>query len=88
MLIDRLAEFQATGRQIVGQQVLTLLEGLPAEEVEALNTRAASQRVRRILEAIGNLAGHLAQGREPPERDELHHIARMALNTEYSSRKL
>jgi hypothetical protein len=86
VLLDRLDEFQATGHQIVGQQVLVLIAGLSAEEDAALETRAAARRVGTILKAMRRLAVDLASGRAQPESDELHEIARDALRAEYSPR--
>lgn len=87
VLIDRLAEFQATGHQIVGQQVLMLLSGVSDDEARNLDVRAADHRVGTILEAMRNLTANLVVGRAPPESDELHDIARTALKAEYSSEK-
>jgi hypothetical protein len=87
VLIDRLAEFQAMGHQIIGQQVLMLLSGISDEEAQDLDARASSHRVRTILKAMRDLADDLAAGREPPESDELHDIARTALKAEYSQGK-
>ena len=86
VLLDRLDEFQATGHQIVGQQVLVLIVGLSAEEDAALETRAAARRVVAILKAMRRLADDLESGRAQPESDELHEIARDALRAEYSPR--
>lgn len=86
VLLDRLDEFQATGHQIVGQQVLVLIAGLSPEENGALDARAAARRVRAILEAMRRLADDLERGRAQPESDELHEIARDALRAEYSPR--
>jgi hypothetical protein len=84
VLLDRLDEFQATGHQIVGQQVLVLIAGLSDEEDAALEARAASRRVGAILKAMRRLADDLASGRAQPESDELHELARDALRAEYS----
>jgi hypothetical protein len=87
VLIDRLAEFQATGHQIVGQQVLMLLSGVSDDEAKNLDARAPDHRVGTILRTMRSLAADLAMGRAPPESDELHDIARTALKAEYSSEK-
>jgi hypothetical protein len=84
VLLDRLDEFQATGHQIVGQQVLVLIAGLSAEENAALDARAVARRVGVILKTMRKLADDLADGRAQPESDELHEIARDALRAEYS----
>jgi hypothetical protein len=84
VLLDRLDEFQATGHQIVGQQVLVLLAGLSDEESVALDARAPARRVTMILSAMRQLADDLSTGRAQPESDELHEIAREALRAEYS----
>jgi signal transduction histidine kinase len=83
VLISRLAEFQATGHQDVGQQVLVLLKSVPGREREDLRMRASSHRLTTILQAMSDLAKELARGRLPPESDELHEIARAALEAEY-----
>ncbi|HEY1457943.1 MAG TPA: hypothetical protein VGF15_05455 [Solirubrobacteraceae bacterium] len=87
VLIDRLDEFQATGHRVVGQQVLMLLSGVADDEGMDLDARASSRRVSTILKAMRDLADDLARGREPPESDELHEIARTALRAEYSAEK-
>jgi len=84
VLLDRLDEFQATGHQIVGQQVLVLIAGLSTDEEAALDARAAARRVGAILKVMRQLADDLARGRAQPETDELHRIARDALRAEYS----
>lgn len=87
VLIDRLAEFQAIGHQIVAQQILMLMAGLTEEEVEELHARASTHRVGAILKAMRKLADDLAAGREPPESDELHSVALAALRAEYPPRR-
>lgn len=87
MLINRLAEFQATGHQIVAQQILMLLAGLTGDDAEALGARASTHRVGAILKAMHMLADDLAAGREPPESDELHDIAQTALRAEYPPKR-
>jgi hypothetical protein len=64
-----------------------LLSGISDEEAQDLDARASSHRVRTILKAMRDLADDLAAGREPPESDELHDIARTALKAEYSQGK-
>lgn len=87
VLLNRLDELQATGHLIVGQQVLALLGGIPDDEVRYLDTRAVSRRVTAILKAMRTLAEEIAGGRrEPPASDEMHEIARAALNAEYAPR--
>jgi hypothetical protein len=86
VLLDRLDEFQATGHQIVGQQVLVLIAGLSVEENNTLDARAAARRVGAILKEMRRLADDLESGRAQPESDELHEIARDALRAEYSPR--
>jgi hypothetical protein len=87
ILLDRLAEFQATGHQIVGQQVLVLLEGVSGREATDLNVRASQHRVATILDAMQRLRDDIATGRLAPSSDELHEIARAALRAEYSPRQ-
>jgi hypothetical protein len=87
VLLDRLDEFQATGHQIVGQQVLVLIAGLSAAEEAALDARANTRRVGTILRAMRRLADDLAYGREQAESYELHEIARDALRAEYSHKR-
>ena len=88
VLLDRLAEFQAMGHQIIGQQALMLLSGISDDEAQDLDARASSHRVGTILQAMRDLANDLAAGREPPESDELHDIANAALKAEYSPENL
>ncbi len=85
ILLDRLAELQATGHQIVGQQALALLGGLPEDEVADLDARAPRRRVAKILAAMRSVANDINKGQEPPTSDELHEIARAALRDEYAS---
>ena len=87
VLIDRLAEFQAMGHQIIGQQALMLLSGISDDEAQDLDARASSHRVGTVLQTMRDLANDLAAGREPPESDELHNIASAALKAEYSPEK-
>jgi hypothetical protein len=87
VLLDRLAEFQAGGHQIVAQQVLVLLAGLSDDETAGLDARAPARRVTRILAAMRQLVAELAAGREAPASDELHALARDALRAEYAPRE-
>jgi hypothetical protein len=87
VLLDRLDELQATAHLVVGQQVLTLLGGMPGDEVADLDARAVQRRVSKILAAMRALAEDITSGRrEPPASDELHEIARTALRAEYAPR--
>jgi hypothetical protein len=86
VLLDRLDEFQATGHEIVGQQVLVLIAGLSTDEEAALDVRAGARRLGTILKTMRELADDLTRGRAQPEGDELHEIARAALRAEYSPR--
>jgi hypothetical protein len=67
VLISRLAEFQATGHEDVGLQVLVLLDSIRASEWKDLQGRAASHRLTRILDAMHDLGDELAGGRVPPD---------------------
>lgn len=87
ILLDRLAEFQATGHRIVAQQAVVLLDHVPAERAADLRARAESRRVTHALEALSRLAVELAAGRTFPESDELHEIARTAERAEYTSKQ-
>ncbi|ADB52321.1 hypothetical protein [Conexibacter woesei] len=87
ILLDRLAEFQATGHLIVAQQILVLLNHLTEEEASELRLRAASRRVVHALDAMSRLADEIAAGRKPPESDELHEIARAAQRAEYTQKQ-
>lgn len=88
VLLDRLEELQGTGHLVVGQQVLALLGGMPDDEVADLDARSAQRRVAKILTAMRTLADDITCGRrEPPERDELHEMARSALRAEYAPRR-
>lgn len=84
VLLDRLAEFRATGHQIVAQQILVLLNHLTEDEATELRLRAARRRVVHALDAMSRLAAEMTAGREPPESDELHEIARVARRAEYT----
>jgi len=66
VLLDRLDEFQATGHQIVGQQVLVLIAGLSAEEEAVLDARSAARRVGVILTVMRQLEGGRCAGPDPP----------------------
>ncbi len=83
VLIDRLAEFQATGHETAAQQSLALLAGLSKDEAEDLEARIATHRVSIILDAVRKLAADLEAGSAPPDSGELHEIARAALCVEY-----
>lgn len=85
ILLDRLAELQATGHYLVAQQVLVLLANLPNEEVTDLERKASDRRVARMLQAMRNLANDISRGQEPPSTDEIHALARATLRAEYSS---
>lgn len=87
VLLDRLAEFQATGHQIVAQQILVLLNHLTDGEASALRLRAVGRRVVHALDAMSRLAAEIDAGREPPESDELHEIARIAQRAEYTQKQ-
>lgn len=87
VLLDRLAEFQATGHQIVAQQILVLLNHLTEDQATELRQRAARRRVVHALDAMSRLAAEIAAGREPPESDELHEIARVAQRAEYTRKQ-
>lgn len=87
VLLDRLAEFQATGHQIVAQQVLVLLNHLTEDEASELRLRAARRRVVHALDAMSRLAAEIAAGRKPPGSDELHEIARTAQRAEYTRKQ-
>jgi ABC-type amino acid transport substrate-binding protein len=83
VLIDRLAEFQATGHETAAQQALALLAGLSKDEADDLDARVATHRVSTILNAVRKLADDLEAGSAPPDSGELHQIARAALRAEY-----
>jgi hypothetical protein len=84
VLLDRLAEFEGTGREMAAQQALVLLAGLSRDEVKDLDVRASSHHVGAILKAIRKLADDLKTGRPLPGSDELHDIARASRQGEYS----
>ncbi len=75
MLLDRLAEFQATGHETPAQQALALLAGLSEAEATDLDARASNRRVGTILKVMRELADDLTAGGSPPDSDELHEIA-------------
>jgi hypothetical protein len=87
MALDRLAEFQATGHEAAAQQALALLAGLSDAEAADLEGRAATRRLRTILEVMGELADDLKEGSSPPDSGELHEIARETLHSEYSPKR-
>jgi hypothetical protein len=84
ILLDRLAEFQATGHETPAQQALALLGGLSQAEAEDLDARAPDRRVGVILKVFRRLAEDLNAGGPPPDSGELHEIAREALRAEYA----
>jgi hypothetical protein len=84
ILLDRLAELQATGHHLVAQQVLVLLANLTDEETTDLERRASDRRVVRMLQSVRKLADDISSGRELPSTDEIHELARAALRAEYS----
>jgi hypothetical protein len=87
MVLDRLAEFQATGHETAAQQVLALLAGLTEAEAADLDGRAANRRVGTILKVMRELADGLKKGGPPPDSGELHEIAQKALRTEYPPKR-
>ncbi len=87
VLIDRLAEFQATGHETAAQQALALVAGLSHDEVDDLDVRARTHRVSVILDVVRKLADELEAGSTPPDSGELHQIAREALRVEYSPKQ-
>ncbi len=87
ILLDRLAEFQATGHETPAQQALALLAGLSDTEANDLNARASNRRVGTILKVVGELADDLKAGGSPPDSGELHEIAREALRSEYPPKR-
>jgi hypothetical protein len=84
ILIDRLDEFQATGHEVVGRQILALIGGIPEEELADLEARAPTRRVTTILAAMRAMSQEIVAGRAIPSSDELHEIARTALRAEYA----
>jgi hypothetical protein len=84
ILLDRLDEFQATGHRIVAQQVLVLLAQMTAEDSGDLLRRARQRRLTKVLESMAVLASDVAAGQDLPETDELHAVARSALQAEYT----
>lgn len=84
ILLDRLDEFQATGHQLVAQQILVLLINLTEDETTDLDARAPQRRVTAILNAMRRLADELPARGDLPPSHELHKIARAALRAEYS----
>lgn len=87
VLIDRLAEFQATGHETPAQQVLVLLAGLSEEETTHLDARASNHRAGTILKVMRQLAADIIAGGAPPDSGELHDIARAAFRAEYSNER-
>jgi hypothetical protein len=83
VLMDRLAEFQATGHETAAQQALALLAGLSDAEASDLNARATNHRVGTILKVMRELSDDLKTGASPPDSGELHAISQDALHAEY-----
>jgi hypothetical protein len=81
VLLDRLAEFQATGHEAAAQQALALLAGLSHAESADTDTHATNHKVRTFLKVMLDLAEKLNAGGPPPDSGELHQIAREALRT-------
>jgi len=87
ILLDRLAEFQATGHEVVAQQVFALLASLLETEVTGLDARAADRRLATILDVMRRLSDRHKADNFVPDSGELHEIARAALRTEYSKKR-
>jgi hypothetical protein len=87
VLLDRLAEFQATGHETPAQQALALLNSLSDVEAIDLDARATSRHVGTILKVMRQLADHRKSGGSAPDSGELHEIARKALHTEYPPKR-
>ena len=84
VLLDRLAEFQATGHQIVGQQVLVLVAALPEANATELERQAEARRVGCALKAMTELVDDIDAGRRPvPDAGEWHELARRYERAEY-----
>jgi hypothetical protein len=83
VLLDRLAEFQATGHETAAQQALVLLVGVSAAESVDIDARAANRKLGTILNTMRALAENVAAGGSLPDSGELHQIARKALRAEY-----
>lgn len=83
VLLDRLAEFQATGHEVAVQQALALLVGASSAESADVDARAASRKLGAVLDAMRALAKNVAAGGALPDSGELHQIAQKALRTEY-----
>jgi hypothetical protein len=56
VLLDRLAEFQATGHEVAAQQALALLAGLSQAESADIYSRATNHKVGTILKVMRDLA--------------------------------
>lgn len=61
-----------------------MLNHVSEDEASELRSRAARRRVIHALDAMSRQAAEIASGREPPESDELHEIARVAQRAEYT----
>lgn len=83
VLLDRLAEFQATGHETAAQQALALLVGVSAAEGADVDARAANRKLGAMLNTMRALAKNVAEGGSFPDSGELHQIAQEALRTEY-----
>lgn len=84
VLLDRIAEFQATGHELVAQQVLVLLATLPGADLDALGVRARELRVAGTLAGMVALNEDVAAGRRAaPDSGEWHELARHFERSEY-----
>jgi hypothetical protein len=84
VLVDRLAEFQATGHQVIGQQALVLLAVVEAVDEPTLASLAAARRVSQTLAGLRDLGAQIDSGARPaPENEEWHELARSFQRAEY-----
>ena len=84
VLVDRLAEFQSTGHEVVAQQALVLLTTLSEDRRAALATRAQVRRISHALNGLAELATQIASDeRALPDSGEWHEVARAFERDEY-----
>jgi hypothetical protein len=84
VLLDRLAEFQSTGHEVVAQQALVLLASLSNEDRSALAGPAEARRVAHALAGLSALLAAIASGkRAAPDSGEWHEMARRIERAEY-----
>jgi len=84
VLLDRLAEFQSTGHEVIAQQALVLLASLSEAERSTLMRPAEARRVGHALAGLSELMDAIAfNRRRAPDSGEWHEMARAFERAEY-----